>query len=458
MKSLIKIWLAVFVLALCGAASAESYVWVGTGTNDWKTLSCWQKEGGAAATKLPGASDEVSLPAPNEGGCGVFADAAIDVRSLTIGSETASGGTVTFESRTLETHRIGAGGLVVRAGGAMTHTPLPTSAKTIAEERYKLNVSVAGDVTITADGKIDVTGCGYFGSRTPAFIQGPGAINTGNGTTSYAAHGGAHYVGDSYGSLTSPTNCGSSGYFSGTAWPGGGAIKLTFGGALVLDGELSANGKTGDYYTGSGGSIWLTAASVSGTGTISAQGGDGTQQSFGGGGRVAIYLTQATSMDGFKKPVTVRGGIHTTGQYLGLADAAPGTYYLETVADEPGAGTLLLAGYKDHQTIQEANYRTELTPVEPTVSNETKKVVVVVKDEAYASITRDAWVEDITIPDATSRLYLNGYTLHVHTRRHALGKNEAVQVIPGERTDPETGETITGKIEWLKPGLVIIVK
>lgn len=323
-------------VAFCGAASAESYVWVGTGTNDWKTLSCWQTAGGAAATELPGAGDEVSLPAPNEGGCGVFADAAIDVHSLTIGSEPASGGTVTFESRTLETHRIGAGGLVVRAGGAMTHTPLPTSAKTIAEERYKLNVFVAGDVTITADGKIDVTGCGYFGSRTPTVKQqGPGYKAHGNALGCYAAHGGAHYVGESYGSLTSPTNCGSSNQSSG-----GGAVHLAATGTVTLNGTIGSDALYCTYYGGgAGGSVWITCAKLMGSGSVSASGTTSAHGVTGCGGRIAVWQSEATDFSAWTGKLMATGGPAGS---IGLGSGAAGTVYLQAKGETVTNATIIV--------------------------------------------------------------------------------------------------------------------
>lgn len=338
---------AASAVAFCGAASAESYVWVGTGTNNWTTLSCWQKEGGAAATELPGADDDVSLPAPNEGGCGVFADAAIDVHSLTIGSKTASGGTMTFESRTLETHRIGAGGLVVRAGGAMTHTPLPTSAKTIAEERYKLNVSVAGDVTITADGKIDVTGCGYFGSRTPAFIQGPGAINTGNGATSYAAHGGAHFIGHSYGSLSSPTNCGSSNLSSG-----GGAVHLAAIGTVTLNGTIGSDALPSSYYGGgAGGSVWITCAKLMGSGSVSASGVPSVHGVTGCGGRIAVWQSEATDFSDWTGKLMATGGSAGT---VGRGSGAAGTVYLQA-KDETVTNATIIVDNKNYTRSSDAS-------------------------------------------------------------------------------------------------------
>ena len=56
-------------------------------------------------------------------------------------------------------------------------------------------------------------------------------------------------------------------------------------GSLLLNGRISANGTAGNSQGaggGAGGSVWLTAGTLAGTGTISANGGAGSQ--FGGGG------------------------------------------------------------------------------------------------------------------------------------------------------------------------------
>jgi hypothetical protein len=145
---------------------------------------------------------------------------------------------------------------------------------------------------------ISVDGKGY-----PIF-SGPGrgvssnSIGSGAG---YGGNGGASSVlpgGSAYGSAQQPVDRGSGGGFgwqSATGGgEGGGAIRLTVGGALTVNGRLSAGGDAAlqdDGGGGSGGSIWLTAGTLAGNGAIAADGGAGQlyDGGGGGGGRVAIY-------------------------------------------------------------------------------------------------------------------------------------------------------------------------
>jgi hypothetical protein len=77
---------------------------------------------------------------------------------------------------------------------------------------------------------------------------------------------------------------------------GGGAIRLIVTGMLMLDGRISADGSPGFAVGsggGSGGSVWLTVGTLTGGGSISANGGMGngfgsTGGGGGGGGRIAI--------------------------------------------------------------------------------------------------------------------------------------------------------------------------
>ena len=87
---------------------------------------------------------------------------------------------------------------------------------------------------------------------------------------------------------------------------GGGCIKLDIDGSLVLNGTISAdgeNGKQGTYPAsyrwagggGSGGSIWIDAGAITGSGEITANGGDGGFTDLaggGGGGRIALYYNE----------------------------------------------------------------------------------------------------------------------------------------------------------------------
>ncbi|MBV5350129.1 hypothetical protein JZU71_02935, partial [bacterium] len=81
---------------------------------------------------------------------------------------------------------------------------------------------------------------------------------------------------------------------------GGGAIRLNVKDQLVVNGIISSNGLVGGYRSwghgaydygggGSGGSIWISAGTFTGTGSIQAVGGSGGGG--GGGGRIALYTS-----------------------------------------------------------------------------------------------------------------------------------------------------------------------
>jgi hypothetical protein len=102
--------------------------------------------------------------------------------------------------------------------------------------------------------------------------------------------------GTTYGSATRPVDRGSRGGASGSfgGSEGGGAVHLVVGGTLNVNGGILANGNPGTQEQsggGSGGSIWISAASIGGTGAIQANGGAGElyDGGGGGGGRIAIY-------------------------------------------------------------------------------------------------------------------------------------------------------------------------
>src|SRR5690606_12477345 len=84
--------------------------------------------------------------------------------------------------------------------------------------------------------------------------------------------------------------------------------------------SVSSNGGAG-----SGGSVWLRVNTLSGTGAISADGGNGRSGYYGsggGGGRIAVYYTQN---EGFElSNITSTGGL---GGYR-TESAGAGTIYL----------------------------------------------------------------------------------------------------------------------------------
>ncbi|MCP4391181.1 MAG: hypothetical protein GY802_23010, partial [Gammaproteobacteria bacterium] len=150
-------------------------------------------------------------------------------------------------------------------------------------------------------------------------ISGRGLVFSGTSRAggSYGGRGGIYTTGisnNTYGDYRQPVDFGAGGY-SGPL--GGGAAKLVVTEELVLDGQILSRGQSYISATdagGSGGSLWLDVASIRGTGSIDAGGGDGWQSAStsyqgpgGGGGRVAVYYGDATNFD-LASQVVARGG------------------------------------------------------------------------------------------------------------------------------------------------------
>ena len=174
------------------------------------------------------------------------------------------------------------------AAGKWT-VPTATSAQTA--RRYRIKVSVGGALSIASGASVTVSGKGPW----PA--------------ANAVSYGGQADTGSAYGNVLEPADPGSgwgipggaSGEYNHPAF-GGGAVWLEVAGATTLDGSILANGgytKGWDHYYGSGGGIYLKTASLSGSGTISADG-NSTGGSNGGnasaGGRISILLTDASEM------------------------------------------------------------------------------------------------------------------------------------------------------------------
>jgi len=172
--------------------------------------------------------------------------------------------------------------------------------------------------------------------------NGPGVGRSGQGA-SYGGIGGENYYGKAsvYGDLAEPTELGSGaqgnatsscGCFFRPGGAGGGAIILDIAGSLFLDGIISANGEDGllqgsyacaSTAAGSGGSIYLTAGRLEGSGTIRANGGNTSSSSgAGGGGRIALYY----NFNNFVGQIEAFGGraLEENAPYY---NGGPGTIY-----------------------------------------------------------------------------------------------------------------------------------
>ncbi|MEQ9095042.1 MAG: immunoglobulin domain-containing protein [Phycisphaerales bacterium] len=233
------------------------------------------------------------------------------------------------------------GDLTVRALGRVGPAPLT-----------RLDLEVTGNMTVAITARVDANGRGFPGDEGP----GAGELNqSAGGGGGHGGEGGNSNTGASggiaYGSALQPTTFGSGGGTDiggvETGRHGGGAIKLSVGGTLTLDGTISADGFGDDDDNlesggGAGGSIWIDAGQLAGvSGEIRATGGDGevrdsVQSGAGAGGRVAVYVNDpipaflidritALGNDGWSSGIT--GG-----------DGAAGTVYIE----EAGVGTLIV--------------------------------------------------------------------------------------------------------------------
>lgn len=196
------------------------------------------------------------------------------------------------------------------------------------------HLTTLGDARVDAGAAIRADALGY------ASASGPGA---GGSATTHGGGGGGHggaggawtntaAGGSANGSLEEPVNLGSgggAGYHSRGGF-GGGALRLSIGGLLQLNGSLTAHGGPGLDYNygggGAGGSIYVTADILTGTGLIAANGGASQLAGGGAGGRIALY---PRLLVGFTNVPSVLGG--TSGS-TNLAGAAGTVYYASNVA------------------------------------------------------------------------------------------------------------------------------
>lgn len=242
----------------------------------------------------------------------------------------SSGGSLTVPSTTLLFSDVSRSYSEVIVNGTISTTENTTT------ELYKVNHTVSGNYTISSTGILEVDGKGLIGANG----TGKGGNGNGAGGAGYGGEGGNEGVsnvnngGTTYGSLTDPTNLGSGGgNDEGTGLSGGGAIILTVGGIvshsglISADGETSTCGGTNDCGGGSGGSVNITAGTVSGNGTITANGSNSYRYGgAGGGGRIAVKSTTDSSSIIYQ---AYGGSLGSSGGNIG----APGTIYIDELSD-----------------------------------------------------------------------------------------------------------------------------
>jgi hypothetical protein len=199
-------------------------------------------------------------------------------------------------------------------------------------------MDIGGSLTIGASATVDVRRCGFY----------PGQPSNNGGATHGGYGGGTTAPTAPYGSILTPdlpgTGCLTTGGTGNTN--GGGVVWIRVTGATTLNGGIDASGlyNGGTYCrAGAGGTIYLRTGSLSGSGVIRARGmnsGGGSNTGNGGGGRIAVFLTDPgatfASFDTTKIDAWQGTGGNST------AKGTAGSVYLQTGAETAGGGTLVV--------------------------------------------------------------------------------------------------------------------
>ena len=222
-----------------------------------------------------------------------------------------------------------------------------------ADEPTKMvNLVVGGAMTVGANARV-VAGTGVNmndndgAPRGYTADHGPGYLRTAGG--SFAGEGGhmtnaTGFV--SYGSILDPLSYGSGGHGDSANYGGGGIVKLDVAGALTVDGVICSRGFGYPIWgaevvggAGSGGSVNLAAATLSGSGSIDANGGANGGFGPGSGGRVKIALTGANAdFAAFTGTIEANGGgmqNATDAAAYDVSPAAAGTVCLMAPGADP---------------------------------------------------------------------------------------------------------------------------
>ncbi len=367
-------------------------------------------------------------------------------------------GTVTFETRYPDnlreqwgyaplgetfTNLVITGDCLMEAG-TWTHPDNPD----VEDDRNRLAVRVGGSFTLAENAVIDVSGQGFRELRGPG-----GATDTSNAEiTRGASHGGhgGHGVdapdapSPTYGCFVAPYRLGSGGGKHSGHY-GGGAVDLNVTGAATIHGNVLANGVKGhDWRAGpAGGSIFLRAASLAGSGRMEAWG--VSSRTGGGGGRIAVHLSAANDFDAVTFDAS--GGNGSGGENN---RAAAGTIYLQGIENGMTTAELRI----DNQGLETVPgwVFTPIpsdveTPESPAILETTRTTTLVVDQNAQTSLNMDIRMLDLFLrTENDAWLYLQGHTLYLRSPYHDDWGHEDWVVYDG------------GEIVWTPRGTMIIFR
>jgi hypothetical protein len=321
---------------------AQAVTWTGSGTNgNWTTVSNW------TGNTVPQATDDVVFDATTNKA--VTVNTNVTVRSITISNYT---GTVTQNSNvTVSVDFSMYSGLwrfsngvpaSLSVGGNMYVNSSTVQCQYASTTGWGTGrtFTVTGNLTLGASATLNGIGLGF------AALAGPGRqLSGGGGGGGHGGMGGywddksAGPGGLCYGSVKYPTSLGSGGAIA----TGGSAIRLSVTGTATVDGAILTDGGrcASDRGGGAGGSVWLTAGALAGSGIISARGSAPTNPatSFGsgGGGRIALYYNSSLSLP--LANICAAAGKSPNSNGYGV-DGGAGTVYIEGAAAP--CGTLII--------------------------------------------------------------------------------------------------------------------
>ena len=216
-------------------------------------------------------------------------------------------------------------------GGKWMHQPNATV------QSNRLCVAVGGDFTLGSGATFALLGKGFQ----------YGKFHAGSAIATHAASPQGNHA-QIYGDVYKPTELGSGGDSSSSARSyGGGAVYLVVAGSAVVDGTIDVRSSSQKWTgainpekgCGAGGSVYLSATSISGAGSVNASCYDVAETSYsynGSGGRVALIARTGT----VSLPLA---SLKANGGAAGNS-AGGGTIFIKNAAD--ANGTLLVGNNK----------------------------------------------------------------------------------------------------------------
>ena len=399
--------------------------WIGGSSSDFRTAANWRPQ------KVPGANTHVYIVPPSGTLEMSIGSSSLSIASLVLGG---GDGLVTLNANkavligdTMEVRSnakymlyydgsptVVSNNVIVRSGGVITQ----------AQEKntdYTIHLQSLGDMTVDAGGLVDSCGRSKNGGEAYGYLIGPG-------------HGGIGWKNESqrcYGSAIRPSTAGSQAQHS----LGGGIIRLEVSGTLTVNGSVDANGGMTSGGSGSGGSVWITAGTLAGTGTITAS----SKDSVAAGGRIALYQTNATDWAECAELKVLASG--WSGGTIFRSDAS-GLQTLETGASLNAGGTVDFPALDPADDLKRA----------------LAEVKVSVGENTCLAVTGKTWtagntvrVKDLDLTTATSTAKTLGSVIRVKDMTHHKGRGWGDTY--ANLVDEEGG----GKIVW-SPGFALIIK